>query len=352
MAEDSTMLHNTRIMPKPTASDYPTQLPDFCNLGVTLRILAGVEGLTLAAAWLRADALDGVWRLFVEQSVVVQPALLVMLAVLCLGKPWLVRLSYKKGVVAVLLLALVCHAAVKGMMARLFADTALYGFGVRDVINVILVTGMLLGYFYLRGRALSPALSEARLQALQARIRPHFLFNSLNAVLSLVRSEPRRAERALENLADLFRVLMADNRQLVPLASEVALCKQYLELEALRLGERLQVAWHIDKMPGDALIPPLILQPLVENAVYHGIEPASQPGEISINLYCSDGQVHLVISNPYQREGRHHGGNKMAMGNIKNRLMLHFDVEASLKTQVRDAAYQVHITLPYRTAAK
>ena len=120
----------------------------------------------------------------------------------------------------------------------------------------------------------------------------------------------------------------------------------------MRLGERLRVVWHIDKMPGEALIPPLILQPLVENAVYHGIEPASQPGEISINLYRNDGQVHLVISNPYQREGRHHGGNKMALGNIKSRLMLHFDVEASLKTQVRDAAYQVHITLPYRAAAK
>ena len=161
----------------------------------------------------------------------------------------------------------------------------------------------------------------------------------------------RRAERALENLAELFRVLMADNRQLAPVSSEVALCKQYLELESLRLGERLQVVWHTDNMPPDALIPPLVLQPLVENAVYHGIEPASQPGEIRINIYRSDGQLHLVISNPYQREGRHHGGNKMALGNIKSRLMLHFDVEASLKTQVRDAFYQVHITLPYRTSA-
>ena len=339
-------------MPKPAVPDYPAHLPDFCNLGITLRILAGVEGLTLAAAWLRAETFSSVWRLFVEQSVIVQPALLVMLALLCLGKPWLMRLPYKKGVISVLLMAFASHAMVKALMANLFADIAVNSFGLRDVINVFLLTGMLLVYFYLRGRALSPALSEARLQALQARIRPHFLFNSLNAVLSLVRSEPRRAEQALENLADLFRVLMADNRQLVPLSSEVSLCKQYLELEALRLGERLQVAWHIDKMPGEALIPPLVLQPLVENAVYHGIEPASQPGEISINLYCSSGQVHLVISNPYQRDGRHHGGNKMALGNIKNRLMLHFDVEASLKTQVRDAAYQVHITLPYRTATE
>ena len=99
---------------------------------------------------------------------------------------------------------------------------------------------MLLGYFDLRGRALSPALTEARLQALQARIRPHFLFNSINAVLSLMRQDPRRAESALEDMADLFRVLMADNRELTPLAREIELCRQYLDLEQLRLGERLQ----------------------------------------------------------------------------------------------------------------
>ena len=132
----------------------------------------------------------------------------------------------------------------------------------------------ILYYFHLRNRALSPALTEARLQALQARIRPHFLFNSINAVLSLIRPEPKRAEAALEDMADLFRVLMADNRDLSTLEREVELTRQYLNLEQLRLGERLQVEWHIDNMPGEALIPPLVLQPLVENAVYHGIEPS------------------------------------------------------------------------------
>src|SRR6185369_8877235 len=114
-------------------------------------------------------------------------------------------------------------------------------------------------------KALSPALIEARLQALQARIRPHFLFNSITAVLSLVRSEPKRAEEALEDLADLFRVLMNDNRDLV------------------RLGDRLQLEWHLNSMPADALVPPLVLQPLLENAVYHGIEPSSDTGVVSIN---------------------------------------------------------------------
>ena len=197
---------------------------------------------------------------------------------------------------------------------------------------------------------MSPALSEARLQALQARIRPHFLFNSINAVLSLIRLEPRRAEVALEDMADLFRVLMADNRELSTLAREVELTRQYLNLEQLRLGARLRVEWHVDNMPEEALIPPLVLQPLVENAVYHGIEPNSGPGVISINAYKSRGEVHLVLRNPYRRDGSHHAGNKMALGNIRERLSLHFDAEAGLRTTVSDNTYQVHIVLPYRTA--
>jgi two-component system sensor histidine kinase AlgZ len=208
-------------------------------------------------------------------------------------------------------------------------------------------TAVLLGYFSLRNRALSPALTEARLQALQARIRPHFLFNSINAVLSLVRSDPRRAESALEDMADLFRVLMADNRDLVPLEAEVELCRQYLDLEELRLGERLQVEWHVDNMPGDALVPPLLLQPLLENAVYHGIEPSVEPGLVSINIYRARDQLHMVLRNPYRRDGSHHAGNKMALGNIKERLALHFDAEASLQTRVGDSQYEVHITLPH-----
>jgi two-component system sensor histidine kinase AlgZ len=210
------------------------------------------------------------------------------------------------------------------------------------------VTATLLAYFNMRSRALSPAVTEARLQALQARIRPHFLFNSINAVLSLIRSDPHRAETALEDLADLFRVLMADNRQLVPLEGELALCKQYLALETLRLGERLKLVWHIDHMPNEALIPPLLLQPLLENAVYHGIEPCHEGGEIVIDIYRKGNEVHLLLSNPYRRDGQHHTGNKMALSNIRERLALHFDAEGQLRIRITDHQYQVHIVIPYR----
>ena len=218
------------------------------------------------------------------------------------------------------------------------------------LIFTLVSSAIVLFYLNLRSRALSPAITEARLQALQARIRPHFLFNSLTAVLSLMRADPRRAERVLEDLADLFRVLMADNRQLVPLQTEFVLCRQYLEIEQLRLGDRLRVAWHIDNMPEDALVPPLILQPLLENAVYHGIEPVAEPGEININIYRNRDQVIFVLRNPFRGDsGTHHQGNKMALNNIRERLALHFDVEAEMKSQIVSTGYQVTITIPYTT---
>jgi two-component system sensor histidine kinase AlgZ len=212
---------------------------------------------------------------------------------------------------------------------------------------VALTTFALLAYFHLRERALSPALSEARLQALQARIRPHFLFNSINAVLSLIRQEPKRAEVALEDMADLFRVLMADNRELTPLVREIELCRQYLGIEQLRLGERLRVDWQIDAFPRDALVPPLVLQPLLENAVYHGIEPRSEPGTISIHVYALRDELHAVLRNPYREASDHHAGNRMALANIRERLALHFDAEARLSVKASDDAYEVRIVMPY-----
>ena len=320
-------------------------LPNFCNLGIMLRILFIVDGMSVVAAMLKAPTYDGMWRELMNLSALVQPVLLLSLLALCLGRGILARLPYRFGVAAVLLLEMALATLVHAFSRRLF-DADL-GSLERHWLFVVLVSGLLLGYFHLRSRAFSPAISEARLQALQARIRPHFLFNSINAVLSLIRSDPKQAERALEDMADLFRVLMADNRQLAPLEKEVALCRQYLELEHLRLGERLKVVWHVENMPADALIPPLLLQPLLENAVYHGIEPCAEPGEIVINIYRSRDQVHLVLVNPYRKEGDHHGGNKMALANIRERLELHFDAEATLMTKVNDSSYQVHIVVPY-----
>jgi two-component system sensor histidine kinase AlgZ len=118
-------------------------------------------------------------------------------------------------------------------------------------------------------------------------------------------------------------------------------------LEALRLGDRLRVEWQVDKMPGDAMVPPLLLQPLLENAVYHGIEPSMEPGVISIHVSNDRDRVHMLLRNPFRKEGSHHIGNKMALSNIRERLSLHFDAEASLQTRDSDGQYEVRITLPY-----
>ena len=322
---------------------YSGALPNFRNLGILLRILLIVNAIAVVAALLKTTGTRTLWHEFVEISALVQPLLVLSLLVLAVFSGALRRLPFALGVCAVIALELALTAALYYAGGTLLAEL---GHLDRYLLLVALTTAALLAYLDLRGRALSPALSEARLQALQSRIRPHFLYNSINAVLSLIRQDPRRAESALEDMADLFRVVMADNRELAPLAREVELSRQYLGLEQLRLGERLRVEWQVERMPRDAMVPPLVLQPLLENAVYHGIEPRLEPGTVSISIYAEQDRVHAVLRNPYQA-GNHHAGNKMAVANIRERLQLHFDAEAGLTTEQSDDAYQVHIVMPY-----
>jgi two-component system sensor histidine kinase AlgZ len=327
-------------------NNRPVELPNFCHLGVNLRIALSVEAALAAGIVARVADVDAFLAEFIALSAVAQPALLLTLLVLCAAGRGLRALPYRTGAVGALALgAGVPALAAWGLDPVLGGAYPLHPAAV--AVFALLLGAGLLAYFNLRARALSPAITEARLQALQARIRPHFLFNSLNAVLSLVRSDPRRAEHALENMADLFRALMSQASQLVPLEDEVALTRAYLELEELRLGDRLQVVWHVQKMPADALIPPLVIQPLVENAVYHGIEPQPEGGEINLNVYRSGDKVHIVVRNPIAADPGHHKGNRIALANIRERLLLHFDLDAQLKSEPLGAVYQVHIVIPY-----
>jgi two-component system sensor histidine kinase AlgZ len=306
-----------------------------------------VNLLCIAAAVVRVEARD-LWQQFLFISAVAQPAIIFSLLAMCALRKPLARIRYWQAIAAILLLEAVIGAIFWWWLQIItpFAPPISpwqYGF------FFVFATGFALFYFDLRSRALSPALTEARLQALQARIRPHFLFNSINAVLSLIRSEPKRAERMLEDMSELFRVLMADNRKLTPLADEITLCKRYLEIEDIRLGERLIVVWKIDTLPADAMVPPLILQPLVENAVYHGIEPRQVPGTLTIEVVPMGKQFCIRLTNPFHADSTHVSGNRMAIANIKERLQLHFDAEASLKAEIKDETYLVTITLPVRT---
>lgn len=313
-----------------------------------LRVLLGVNAMALLSALLLAQDMAA-WPLrYIEVAIWVEPPLLAGLLLLTLLRDLLWRLPYRAALALVLLLA----ATLSLLCADFWRFMELVEGGrfflARAALLGTAAAGCLLAYFHLRAGALSPAITEARLQALTARIRPHFLFNSLNAVLSLIRAEPKRAEHALEELAELFRALMRDSRELVPLADEIALCRQYLDLEKLRLGDRLRVVWQIEDLPAEMRVPPLMLQPLLENAVYHGVEPAEVPGEIHVRFCRRGDELHIALDNPVAAGAAHHNGNRMALANIRERLALYYDLEARLDAREDKGIYRVTMVLPCR----
>jgi two-component system, LytTR family, sensor histidine kinase AlgZ len=316
-------------------------LPDFRNLGVIARILLVVNAAVLGGALFAAPTLAQALERFVYSAALVEPLLLVIIAALFLASGALRRLPYWAGCAAVL-------ALVAMVVAGYLAATGVREAAPRMVVLALLICAALLAYLRLLTKAHSPALAEARLQALQARIRPHFLFNSLNAVLALIRRDPRRAERSLEDLADLFRTLMSDARQFVRLADEISLLERYAELEQLRLGERLRITWELDGAPADALLPPLVLQPLLENAVYHGVEPLTGAAEVVVRIERRGNRVLARIENPYLEAEVSRAGNRMALENIRERLQLFFDAEARIATIAEAGRYRVEIEIPYR----
>ena len=323
-------------------------MPDFRNLGVIARVLMIANAAAaLGALFAAVDLLQALER-FVEMAAFLEPLLLANLIVLIPVSPLLQRLPYLAGCAAVVSLAVALgalyHALLRALVAETLPDLA------RTLALCAVLAALVLAVLRLVAKAHSPALVEARLQALQARIRPHFLFNSLNAVLSLIRRDPRRAERTLEDLADLFRTLMADPRQFVRLADEIALLERYAALEQLRLGDRLRITWELDAAPSDALLPPLVLQPLLENAVYHGVEPRTGSGEVLVRIERRGGRVLALIENPYIETEQRRAGNRMALENIRERLALFFDAEARIDTHADGARYRVEIEIPYRAA--
>ncbi|MSP97582.1 MAG: histidine kinase [Betaproteobacteria bacterium] len=328
---------------------YFDGLPDFRNLGTTARILVVVNLTALCAAiYAESNWSGGVGR-FVREAAVIEPALLASMVALYALSPTLASMRYLPACGVVLAAVLAITAGIAHAAQPLAAVSNDGGKIVRVLVFTALLVVTLLAYLRLRAKAYSPALTAARLQALQARIRPHFLFNSLNAVLSLIRRDPRRAELALEDLADLFRVIMSDGRKFVRLAEEIALLERYARLEQLRLGERLRIVWDLDSAPQDALLPPLVLQPLLENAVYHGVEPGTGIGEVLLHIEARGQRVLVRLVNPFQPETVQRTGNRMALDNLRERLALFFDAEARLATRISEDRFEVEIEFPYIT---
>jgi two-component system sensor histidine kinase AlgZ len=346
-------------VPPPAKLQSEAVIPDCCNVGVLVRSLLAVNGLFLAEALLRANGLMAGLGEFAELSIFLEPACLSSLLALCGLRnivraipPWVQRLA-----------CAVVPAVVTGLLIKLFLSSPIIQeiFPHRAIFEGMLLAALLgfllQHYFEMRMRAFSPALAEARLQALQARIRPHFLFNSLNAVLSLIRTEPKRAETTLEDLADLFRVLMRDARDIASLDDEICICRQYLSIEKIRLGERLQVEWNTsgisDEVLRKAQIPALLLQPLLENAVHYGVEPANAPVLIQVRISRSMDRIEVEVINPVPGTGPLDGngrvslGNHMALDNIRQRLNLLHDIEARLETKLTNGFFEVRLYFPY-----
>jgi two-component system sensor histidine kinase AlgZ len=301
------------------------------------------------------------WERISLISLYVQWIGLVSAALLCLLNPWLAgRDAWLAGLVAWLLVLGVTALAAE--VTRLLAGQLpmLGAYAADSRWNLLgrslgvsgIVTALLLRYLYLdqEWRRQVEARSEARFQALQARIRPHFLFNSMNTVASLTRSDPRRAEAVVEDLADLFRAALSDVSRPSTLGEELELVRRYLAVEMQRLGERLRVEWDLEPLPEDAPLPLLVLQPLVENAVYHGVEPSPGPAVIRIAGRYRNHRINLGIRNtlpPEPRGNRHRAGNRIALDNVRERLQALYPGRASLTLSEVDGEFQVRVVLPY-----
>jgi len=336
----------------PMAQLPPNRLSNFRNLGVLLRTLVVGQGLRLVYLWVQASDWAHWWQRLLDSAPLYEPVTLTVVLALAALAPWLERIRYRRAVAVVLGLAGGIAAAWHVLLAQGLGLT-LDSTPLHSAMVAVCVAAAVLFYLNWRHHRLSPALAEARAMALQARIRPHFLFNSLNSVMALLRHDPRGAEDMLHDLSDLYRALLGDARALVPLAQEMALARAYVRIEQRRLGPRLRVQWQCERAPLDVPVPPLLLQPLLENAVRYGAEPDPQGADVTVQALSDEHTLLLYVRNSLppppvepHRQGMEDRGNHMALDNIRERLALHYDAEASLRVRQEAGEYEVLVRLP------
>ena len=339
---DSQILSAFQELPVSQAAPRRALVFDACHVGVILRAIVFVETvMAVGAMFGAATPADWLLRVSILTGAVL-PSVLAWLIVACSLKRVLERLPTAGQQAA---------GIVLGALAGLYGSSllALGGFGVvpwvASACAGAVLAAVLVAALVLRAKARMPADAAARLAELQARIRPHFLFNTLNSAIALVRDEPARAETVLEDLSELFRHALADAGDSVTLAEEVALAGRYLEIEQVRFGDRLRVEWAIDPTAGSARVPPLLLQPLVENAVKHGVEPSPGGANVRVSTQRRGGTVVIKVTNtvPGGQGSRGHG---VAQANVHDRLRLLHDVQGQFQAVLKDGIYQVRMEVP------
>lgn len=342
-------------------SPTPGWMPDLCRAPALFSIAVAVQVVVLAAMLTRLPQTISDWTALFTASLFAQWMALLCAAALCRLRPIIHRLPQIPGVA----LALAVPTAICTLAALLVAlidqsfsagwtvppeKTLRFAF-VCGAIGLLLAAG-LLRYFYINEQwaAQIAAHAGAQVQALQARIRPHFLFNSMNSIASLIRHDPATAERAVEDLSELFRAALGAESGESTLAEELHFCERYLAIEALRLGPRLRQRWELaSDLPRQLPLPRLILQPLVENAIVHGISPLSEGGEVTIRVHREGDALHIEIANPCPEKPVRIHGNHHAQDNIRQRLTHRFGTRASMTPQARPGYYSVVLTLPLPT---
>ncbi len=321
---------------------------DACQIGVVLRTVLFVEALVATAA-LFVSASPGEW--LVQTAIVTGgalPATLLWLVATCaLGKP-LARLPRRAQYAAGAALGALSSLYGCGLLRLTGAAGSAPWLG--SAVAGAFIAGMVMAAMVLRARGQTPAATTARLEELQSRIRPHFLFNTLNSAIALVREEPAKAETLLEDLAELFRQALSDPGESGTLADEIALAERYLAIEQVRFGDRLRVRWDLDPAASGARLPPLLLQPLVENAIKHGVEPSPEGARLRIRTERRGGVVVIEVVNslPPLRWAdeplpRGHG---IALANVRDRLRLLHDMQMQFSAGMDQKSYRVRIAIP------
>lgn len=317
-------------------------LPDFCSLPVLLAVMFVVELSVLAILIAPSDESQPLLPRLGTATVFAQWLALLCIVCLCQSSALLKKLAPLAGVLVayalMLTITLIGSALVFMLDQRLDMNLTLPGqfagrFVLRNVALCALIGAALLRYFYVieQWRARVQAEAQARLDALQARIRPHFLFNSMNTIASLIRTRPAAAEHAVEDLSDLFRAALGADGKLSTLGAEIELVRRYLAIEQLRLGDRLCIDMQVDGLPESLPMPALLLQPLVENAIHHGVQPLALGGTITVRGRRIGNAVEIAIANPRPPEGeRVPTRNGMALANTRSRIEYHFGRRGAL----------------------
>lgn len=341
----------------PDGNEAQAYLPDFCSAGTLLVVLMVAELVAIVLTLAANDVPDLFLIELSKSSFFIIWLVLLGSALLCQFRSKLESAGKTRAFVIsfLMLLALaIVLAEVAWQLTRIFGESVIIedshsGFLLRTTAISTIVIALAMRYLYVSSEWRRSIVLEAqsRISALQALIRPHFLFNSMNTIASLTRTDPRQAEEAVEDLSDLLRANLGTSKERTSLKEELEIAAIYQRIEKLRLGERLKVRWDIGSLPMRAKIPSLTIQPLLENAIYHGIELLPDGGEVVVSGKVDGKQLYISVSNPVAPNAkRKKAGNKMAMANIRQRYELAYGNRASVDVDEETSRYTVKLRFP------